>query len=170
MAGHPNDRSLTMVDLFCCTGAITGQVPAVGSEVLSRVIVSGREVLTRERLRADSGFDPLSARVVAALADSLSSGVQLPTAGYGPVRKHLTIGITHPEKVNSSGDGNSTSRAFGTVRRCSWLLYDASLQLIFEYLNQPINDGCTNRNRRCSSNYRGGSHPTTNSGTNRCHT
>ncbi|EIV3166609.1 hypothetical protein L7405_003042 [Escherichia coli] len=48
VAGHPNDRSLTMVDLFCCTGAITGQVPAVGSEVLSRVIVSGREVLTRE--------------------------------------------------------------------------------------------------------------------------
>ncbi|MEQ4894942.1 hypothetical protein [Escherichia coli] len=36
---HTNDRSLTMVDLFCCTGAITGQVPAAGYEALSRVIV-----------------------------------------------------------------------------------------------------------------------------------
>ncbi|AEJ58305.1 TPA: hypothetical protein LAN07_001623 [Escherichia coli] len=53
MAGHPNDRSLTMVDLFCCTGAITGQVPAVGSEVLSRVIASGREVLTRGLVASD---------------------------------------------------------------------------------------------------------------------
>lgn len=59
------------------------------------------------------------------MADFLSSGVQFPTSGYSPVRKHLTIGITHPEKVNSSGDGNSTSRAFGTARRCDWFLYEA---------------------------------------------
>ncbi|EFB7575016.1 hypothetical protein E4J23_10955 [Escherichia coli] len=39
---------LTMVDLFCCTGVIARQVPEVGSEVLSRVIASGREVLPRE--------------------------------------------------------------------------------------------------------------------------
>ncbi|TJQ41004.1 hypothetical protein, partial [Escherichia coli] len=55
-----------------------------------------------------------------------SSGVQLPTAGYGPVHEHLTAGITHPETVNPSRDSNSASRAFGTVRRCDWFLYEAS--------------------------------------------
>ncbi|EFM3381537.1 hypothetical protein [Escherichia coli] len=44
---HTNDRSMTMVDLFCCSGAIAGQVQAAGCEVLSWVIVSGREVLVR---------------------------------------------------------------------------------------------------------------------------
>ncbi|HBI7487763.1 TPA: hypothetical protein K8U10_004554 [Escherichia coli] len=39
---------LTMVDLFCCTGAIARQVLEAGSEVLSRVIASGCEVLPRE--------------------------------------------------------------------------------------------------------------------------
>ncbi|EFK1743294.1 hypothetical protein [Escherichia coli] len=39
LAAHTNDRRLTMVDLFCCTGAIAGQVPAAGYEALSRVIV-----------------------------------------------------------------------------------------------------------------------------------
>jgi hypothetical protein len=29
---HTNDRRLTMGDLFCCTGAIAGQVPEAGSE------------------------------------------------------------------------------------------------------------------------------------------
>ncbi|HAP0349379.1 TPA: hypothetical protein IRR21_005322, partial [Escherichia coli] len=68
-----------MVDLFGCTGAIAGQVPEAGYEVLSRVIASGLKVLTRvlvagdevqprEWLRADSGSDSLSARVVAGLA------------------------------------------------------------------------------------------------------
>ncbi|HAW0989214.1 TPA: hypothetical protein JLK94_004719 [Escherichia coli] len=38
-AAHTNDRDLTMVDLFCCTGAIAGQVPAAGYEALSREIV-----------------------------------------------------------------------------------------------------------------------------------
>ncbi|WP_187655798.1 hypothetical protein [Escherichia coli] len=52
--------------------------------------MAGDEVLTREWLRADSGSDPLSARVVAALADFLSSGVQLPTADYGTLQEHLT--------------------------------------------------------------------------------
>ncbi|ENS0117652.1 hypothetical protein ACYI8D_004438 [Escherichia coli] len=47
LAVHAIDRRLTMVDLFCCTGAIARQIPAAGSEVLSRVIASGREVLTR---------------------------------------------------------------------------------------------------------------------------
>ncbi|PSY38840.1 hypothetical protein C7B14_25905 [Escherichia coli] len=28
-AAHTNDRGLITVDLFCCTGAIAGQVPAV---------------------------------------------------------------------------------------------------------------------------------------------
>ncbi|HCO9786664.1 TPA: hypothetical protein OCF37_004550 [Escherichia coli] len=103
---HTNDRSLTMVNLFCCAGAIARQVPEAGSEVLSRGIASGREVLTRglmagddvltrEWLRADSGSDSLSARVVAGLAHFLSSCVQLPTAGYGPVSGHLTAGITY---------------------------------------------------------------------------
>ncbi|EEQ8054215.1 hypothetical protein GLR75_004561 [Escherichia coli] len=76
---HTNDRPLTMDDLFCCTEAIAGQVPEVGSEAL---IASGCEVLTRvlvrtarERLWADSGSDSLSARVVTGLADFLSSGV-----------------------------------------------------------------------------------------------
>ncbi|MCZ5740702.1 hypothetical protein O5272_00830 [Escherichia coli] len=47
LAAHTIDHRLTMVDLFCCTGTIAGQVPATGSEVLSRVNASGREVLTR---------------------------------------------------------------------------------------------------------------------------
>ncbi|EER3581352.1 hypothetical protein F8398_005456, partial [Escherichia coli] len=119
---HTNDRSLTMVDLFCCAGATARLVSEAGSEELSRVIASGREVLTRvlmagdevqprEWLRADSGSDSLSARVVAALAYFLSSGVQLPTAGYGPLHEHLMAGITHPEKVNPSRGSNSSSRS-----------------------------------------------------------
>ena len=51
--------------------------------------------------------------MVAGLAHFLSSGVQLPTAGYGPVHEHLTAGITHPEKVNPSRDSNSASRSSG---------------------------------------------------------
>ncbi|MCZ5756881.1 hypothetical protein O5262_13615 [Escherichia coli] len=47
LAAHTIDHRLTMVDLFCCTGTIAGQVPAADSEVLSRVNASGREVLTR---------------------------------------------------------------------------------------------------------------------------
>ncbi|EEQ5685913.1 hypothetical protein LWD68_004508 [Escherichia coli] len=39
LVAHTNDRRLTMVDLFCCIGAIAGQVPAAGYEALSRVIV-----------------------------------------------------------------------------------------------------------------------------------
>lgn len=65
-----------MVDLFCCAGATAGLVSEAGSEELSRVIASRREVLTRvlmagdeiqprEWLRADSGSDSLSVRVVA---------------------------------------------------------------------------------------------------------
>ncbi|MFO6428139.1 hypothetical protein ACLBOM_37025 [Escherichia coli] len=42
-----------MVDLFCCTRAIAGQVPEAGDEVLSRVIASGREVLTRVLVAGD---------------------------------------------------------------------------------------------------------------------
>ncbi|EHY1711248.1 hypothetical protein K1506_005093, partial [Escherichia coli] len=87
---HTNDRSLTMVDLFCCAGATARLVSEAGSEELSRVIASGREVLTwvlvagdevrlRKCRRVDSGSDSLSARVVAGLAHFLSSGVQLPT-------------------------------------------------------------------------------------------
>ncbi|HDD9944982.1 TPA: hypothetical protein PBR54_004765 [Escherichia coli] len=79
LAAHTNDRRLTMVDLFCCTGAIARLVPAAGSEVLSRVIASDREVLPREWLRAYSGSDSLSARVVAGLVHFLSPGVQLST-------------------------------------------------------------------------------------------
>ncbi|EHY7909957.1 hypothetical protein K4W53_004842 [Escherichia coli] len=45
-AAHTNDRDLTMVDLFCCAGATARQVLESGSEGLSLVIVSGREVLT----------------------------------------------------------------------------------------------------------------------------
>ncbi|WP_407904223.1 hypothetical protein, partial [Escherichia coli] len=86
-----------MVDLFCCAGATARLVSETGSEGLSRVIASGREVLTRvlvagdevqprEWLRADSGSDSLSARVVAGLAHFLSSGVQLPTADYGTLQ------------------------------------------------------------------------------------
>jgi len=82
-----------MVDLFCCTGAIARQIPAVGSEVLSRGIASGREVLTRvlvagnevlprEWLRADSGSDSLSARVLAGMAHFLSSVSSCPAAGF----------------------------------------------------------------------------------------
>ncbi|WP_348925409.1 LysR family transcriptional regulator, partial [Escherichia coli] len=33
LAAHTIDHRLTMVDLFCCTGASAGQVPAAGSEV-----------------------------------------------------------------------------------------------------------------------------------------
>ncbi|MEB7742899.1 hypothetical protein NGB58_27905, partial [Escherichia coli] len=78
-------------------GATARLVPEAGDEVLSRVIASGREVLTRVFVAgdevltrggwsmADSDSAPLSARVVTGLADFLSSGVQLPTAGYGPV-------------------------------------------------------------------------------------
>ncbi|EJN3747048.1 hypothetical protein NPX25_005227, partial [Escherichia coli] len=98
---------------FACAGASARLVSEAGSEGLSRIIASGREVLTRvlvagdevqprEWLRADSGSDSLSARVVAGLAHFLSSGVQLPTAGYGPMHEHLTAGITHPVKVNPS--------------------------------------------------------------------
>ena len=47
LAAHTIDHRLTMVDLFCCIGTIARQVPAAGSEVLSRVNASGREVLTR---------------------------------------------------------------------------------------------------------------------------
>ncbi|MEB7742903.1 hypothetical protein NGB58_27925, partial [Escherichia coli] len=77
-------------------GATARLVPEAGDEVLSRVIASGREVLTRvfvagdevltrRMAPSDSDSAPLSARVVTGLADFLSSGVQLPTAGYGPV-------------------------------------------------------------------------------------
>lgn len=52
-AAHTNDRDLTMVDLFCCAGAIARQVPEAASEVLSRVIASGREVLTRGLMAGD---------------------------------------------------------------------------------------------------------------------
>ncbi|EEU9537867.1 hypothetical protein FXI37_26485, partial [Escherichia coli] len=51
--------------------------------------------------------------MVAALADFLSSGVQLPTADYGTLQEHLTTGITHPEKVNPSRGSNSASRSSG---------------------------------------------------------
>ncbi|EFB6062670.1 hypothetical protein BMC34_003182 [Escherichia coli] len=82
-----------MVDLFCCTGAIARQVPEAGSEVLSRVIasgcavltwvlVAGDEILSRKWLRIDSSSDPLSARVVAALAHFLSSVFSCPAAGF----------------------------------------------------------------------------------------
>ncbi|WP_407906484.1 hypothetical protein [Escherichia coli] len=42
-----------MVDLFGCTGAIAGQVPEAGYEVLSRVIASGLKVLTRVLVAGD---------------------------------------------------------------------------------------------------------------------
>ncbi|HBC1013044.1 TPA: hypothetical protein IGZ65_004746 [Escherichia coli] len=53
LTAHTIDHRLTMVDLFCCTGAIARQVPAAGSEVLSRVIASGREVPTRVLVAGD---------------------------------------------------------------------------------------------------------------------
>ncbi|MBS9317168.1 hypothetical protein KER56_12050 [Escherichia coli] len=53
LAAYRNNRGLTMVDLFGCTGAIAGQVPAAGYEALSRVIASGREVLTRVLVASD---------------------------------------------------------------------------------------------------------------------
>ncbi|EEU2032163.1 hypothetical protein P0303_005000 [Escherichia coli] len=53
LAAHTKDRSLTMVDLFCCPRAIAGQAPEAGSEALSRVIASGREVLTRVLVAGD---------------------------------------------------------------------------------------------------------------------
>ena len=68
--------------------------------------MAGDEVQPREWLRADSGSDSLSARVVAA-------GVQLSTAGYSPVYEHLTTGITYLEKVNPSGGSNSVSCSSG---------------------------------------------------------
>ncbi|EOV4668122.1 TPA: hypothetical protein ACN60B_000576 [Escherichia albertii] len=37
----------------CCTGVSAGQVPEVGSEVLSRVSASGRAVLTRVLVAGD---------------------------------------------------------------------------------------------------------------------
>ncbi|HFH0903294.1 TPA: hypothetical protein ACGHI7_003797, partial [Escherichia coli] len=52
-AAHTNARGLITVDLFCCTEAITRQVPEAGSEVLSSVIASGREVLTRGLIAGD---------------------------------------------------------------------------------------------------------------------
>ena len=48
LAAHTIYHRLTMVDLFCCTGAIARQVLEAGSEVLSRIIASGCEVLPRE--------------------------------------------------------------------------------------------------------------------------
>ncbi|HAX9773374.1 TPA: hypothetical protein JS174_004722 [Escherichia coli] len=57
--------------------------------------------------------DSLSARVVAGLAHFQSSGIQLPTAGYGPMHEYLTAGITHPVKVNPSRGNNSASRSSG---------------------------------------------------------
>ncbi|EFZ0135180.1 hypothetical protein B4V15_004374, partial [Shigella dysenteriae] len=52
-AAHTNARGLITVDLFCCTEAIARQVPEAGSEVLSSVIASGREVLTRGLIAGD---------------------------------------------------------------------------------------------------------------------
>lgn len=52
-AMHTNDRSLTMVDLFCCAGATARLVSEAGSEGLSRVIASGRAVLTRVLVAGD---------------------------------------------------------------------------------------------------------------------
>ncbi|EFA4517937.1 hypothetical protein D3G39_10550 [Escherichia coli] len=46
---------------------------ASGREVQTRVLVAGDEVLSRKWLWADSGSDPLSSRVVAALDHFLSS-------------------------------------------------------------------------------------------------
>ncbi|EFI3438295.1 hypothetical protein GZD91_005287, partial [Escherichia coli] len=42
-AAHTNDRGLITVDLFCCTGVI-----ASGREVLTRGLIAGDDVLTRE--------------------------------------------------------------------------------------------------------------------------
>ncbi|EKG7896035.1 hypothetical protein O4I91_004348 [Salmonella enterica] len=42
-----------MVDLFCCTGTTARLVPEAGDEVLSRVIASGREGLTRVPVAGD---------------------------------------------------------------------------------------------------------------------
>ncbi|HHK8964507.1 TPA: hypothetical protein ACQZB2_002730 [Escherichia coli] len=52
-AAHTNDHSLTMVDLFGCTGATARPVPEAGNEVLSRVIASGHEALTRVFVAGD---------------------------------------------------------------------------------------------------------------------
>ncbi|HHH7325010.1 TPA: hypothetical protein ACP2MC_004964, partial [Escherichia coli] len=93
LAVHAIDRRLTMVDLFCCTGASARLVSEAGSEGLSRVIASGREVLTRVLMagdevrlrkcrRVDSGSDSLLARVVTALAHFLSSVSSCPAAGF----------------------------------------------------------------------------------------
>lgn len=48
-----------------------------------------------------------------ALAHFLLSGVQFPTAGYGPVHKHLTAGITYPKKVKPSRGSNSANLSSG---------------------------------------------------------
>ncbi|NYW45138.1 hypothetical protein C6555_25120, partial [Escherichia coli] len=53
LAAHTIDHRLTMVDLFCCTGATARLVSEAGSEELSRVIASGREVLTRVLMAGD---------------------------------------------------------------------------------------------------------------------
>ncbi|EFP7895552.1 hypothetical protein K2D92_003344 [Shigella boydii] len=47
-AAHTNARGLITVDLFCCTEAIARQVPEAGSEVLTRGLIAGDDVLTRE--------------------------------------------------------------------------------------------------------------------------
>ncbi|EFB4532726.1 hypothetical protein ACRWFY_24865 [Escherichia coli] len=52
-AVHTNDHRLTMVDLFCCTGAIARQILEAGYEVLSRMSASGRAVLTRVLVAGD---------------------------------------------------------------------------------------------------------------------
>lgn len=101
---------------FACAGASVGQIPAVGSEVLTRVLVVGDEVLTREWLSDDSGSDSLSARVVAGLADFLSSDVQCPTAGYSLVHEHLTTGITYLDKVNPSRGSNYLEKRRGNTQ------------------------------------------------------
>ncbi|MBB2459030.1 hypothetical protein [Escherichia coli] len=54
-AVHTNARGLTMVDLFGCAGATARPVPEAGNEVLSRVSVSDREVLTRVFVAGDEG-------------------------------------------------------------------------------------------------------------------
>ncbi len=107
---HTNDRSLTMVDLFCCAGAAARLVSEAGSE-LSRVIASGREVLTRvlmagdeiqprEWLRADSGSDSLSARVVAGLADFL-------LVALNPQLRIWHTVQTPDDRYHSPGEGKS---------------------------------------------------------------
>lgn len=125
---HTNERCLTMVDLFGCAGArpvpeagneVLSQRSASGHEALTRVFVAGDEVLTKGWRTADSASAPLSARMVAGLADFILSGVQHPNAGYSPVHEYLTAGITHPEKANPSRGCNSASRSSGRRVRTS---------------------------------------------------